>query len=232
MKFRLIVLMLIFPAIVMAERIQLQWDHSGDPAADGFHIFSRTAGGQYDYDSPMETIEYPDGNIPSDVRAVTIDLDGEPDAVLKYEFVARAFITDQTSDDSNQVDYTVVRIPPPKPIDLSGNFDKDQGLIHIEWTQPADDYATNHWRVYFKLAEQPPEEFTELGLIKRDNPLELTAEFNIVAQGEQKDVDFVVVAYRRSGTWSGNSQTLTVNVDRRQVGPVENLRINIEIPVS
>lgn len=222
---------LFFTASARSENITLQWDHSGDPVADGFHIFSRIAGGQYDYNSPMETIEYPDGNIPADVRAVTIELEGEPDNILKYEFVARAFVTDLNSEDSNQVDYTVVRIPPPKALNLSGEFDRQNSIIKIQWDQPQDDYLVNHWRVYYKDSDQGPESYSELGLIRKDNPLELTTEFNIVENGEQKNIDFVVVSYRRSGVWSGNSQTLTLNIDRRIVSPVENLRINIEIPV-
>lgn len=226
-----LIVMFVFVSLSQGEKIELQWDYNDPQEPDGFRIYSRTTGGQYDYNSALPTIEYPDGNIPPEVRAVTVDLPGEQNAAVKYEFVARAYVVDLNSDDSNQVDYIVVRIPPPKPIDLTGEFNRRESLIHIEWTQPQDDYITNHWRVYYKLSEQEASEYTELGLIRKDNPLQLTTSFNVVGQGEHKSVDFVVVAYRRSGAWSGNSQTLTIDVDRRQPGPVENLRINIEIPV-
>lgn len=214
----------LFFLIARAEKIQLQWDYEGDVVPDGFRIFQKLPGAEYDFDAWI-------AEVPGDTRDVTIDLQGEAGAALKYEFVARAFILDKKGPLSNEVNYTVVRIAPPVPIDLSGDFDGENGLIHIAWTQPADDYDTHHWRVYYRSHDEPESDYTELGLIRRDNPLELTTEFNIVAQGERKAIDFVVIAYRRSGTFSGNSVPLTIDVDRREVGEIKNLRINIEIPV-
>lgn len=231
MKYKVVVLLLMFPMLVYAEKIGLQWDYEGvEP--DGFRIYQRVAGSQYDYSSPLPTVEFPDGNITPETRQVTIDLPGLENDVVKYEFVARSYLNDEVSENSNQVDYTVVRVPPAKAIDLSGVFNRQESVIKISWSQPSDEYSVNHWRVYYKLSSAPTSDYTELGLIVRDNPLELTTEFNIIEIGTRESVDFVVVSYRRNGTYSGNSETLTLDIDRRQLGPVQNLRINIEIPVT
>lgn len=228
-KLIIIILLLIMPTFAHAEKIRLEWDAPGDENAkpDGYFIFQRVAGEEYDYNNPVKTDEYPDGKIPSDVFFIELDVPGVDLAATKYEWVARTIVEDDTSPNSNQVDYTVVKIPPLVPIDLSGSFERDSSIIRIAWTQPEDDYMTHHWRVYYKVGE---EEFTELGLVKKDQPLEFTSEFNVVQAGERKDVSFVVVAYRRSGVFSGNSQEIVIDVDRRTAEPV-NLRINIEIPV-
>lgn len=222
-------LVALFTLAARAETIRLEWDAPAaeHAAPDGYYIYQRKAGEEYDYTAPVTTEQYPDGRIPADVFQLDIDVPGEDGAAQKYEWVARTIVGEQESPNSNQVDYTVVRIPPLVPIDLSGSYDRDVSVIRIVWDQPQDDYITHHWRIYYRVGD---DEFTELGLVRKDQALEFTSEFNVVQPGEQKDVAFVVVAYRRSGVFSANSQEISVDVDRRTAEPV-NLRINVEIPV-
>ena len=225
-----------FPNYARSERIQLEWDPVEN--ADGYRIFMAPRlqredgswGHEYDYSAPIIPEGRVTGDIPQEVNQVIVDLPEIPDIEQKYMFVARAFRGDEESVDSNETAYKVNCITPPRPIELVGGFDKDNSMIRIAWSQPDDGYVVHHWRVYFRLSEE--DDFVELGLLRKDNPLEITTEFNVVPDGEQRTVQFVVVAYRRSGTFSANSAVLDVDVDRRgPIGPIQNLRINIEIPV-
>ena len=218
-----IMIFLFFTARVRADVINLQWDYSAEENPDGFRIYQRIIGEEYDYNTPLLSVS-------GDQRSVKFDIAGEPNAAIKYEFVARAYIDSDQSADSNQVTYQIVRIKPPIPIDLSGEFDRQNSMIKIGWSQPSDDYEVAFWRVFFRL-HGTEDEYTELGIVRKDMPLEITAQFNIVEIGSRAEVDFTIVSYRINGTYSGNSQILTIDVDRRKIGEVHNLRINIEIPV-
>lgn len=213
-------------ATTRAEKVELQWDYDGAPA-DGFHIYFKADG---EYADPAPTIEYPDGNIPPNVRQVTVDLPVVDGDATNYVFIARTFLADELSEPSNKVFYTVVGIPPLIPTAIIGSYDKAQSIIHVAWEQPQDDYDTHHWRVYARL--QGEQDFEEIGLIRKDQGLELTTGFNLVPAGAQEQCEFVVVSYRRSGVYSANSDILLLDIDRRMVDPVKNLRINIEIPVN
>lgn len=209
-----------------AENVQLQWDYDGGPA-DGFHIYLKTDG---DYTDPAATIEYPDGNIPIDIRQVTIDLpviDGE---ITNFVFIARTFKSTELSEPSNKVFYSVIGIPPLIPTTLEGDYDKEQSIIHVSWEQPQDEYPTHHWRVYARISGE--NDFKEIGLIRQEEGLELTTDFDLVPVGEQHTCEFVVIAYRRSGVFSSNSEILSLDIDRRQIDPVKNLKLNIQIPVK
>lgn len=223
----LIALMLFFfISWVRAENVQLQWDYDGGPA-DGFHIYYKSGG---DYSNPAATLEYPDGNIPIDIRQVTIDLPVTKGDVTKFVFIARTFKADNLSDPSNKVFYSVVGIPPLIPVTLEGNYDKEQSIIHVSWEQPQDEYPTHHWRVYARISGES--DFKEIGLIRQEEGLELTTDFDLVPVGEQHTCEFVVIAYRRSGVFSSNSEILAMDIDRTQVDPVKNLKLNIQIPVK
>lgn len=205
------------------EQIQLKWEYNG-MQPDGFYIYQRISGNAWPAE-PSVTIQNPNA------RAVIVDPPGEAGRAIRYDWIARTFLGDQISEPSNFVEYTVVRVPPPEPADLAGSFDADESVIRISWQQPEDEYSgqypATHWRVYYTLGDV---EFTELGLVRGGN-LELTTGFSAVPAGQRESVSFVVVAYRRSGVYSGNSDILTIDVDRRQPGRPEDLRINIEVPV-
>ena len=226
---------MLFIMAARAEKITLQWD-SVD-GVDGYYIFQTIRAGnppthEFDYENPVTNTEYPDGKIPQDVTQITIDLPGVQDADTKYIFVARAFKDDLQSENSNEVAYVVSLIPPFAAVELTGGYDKDAGLINLNWQQPGGepDYRqpVSHWIVYYRIDGG---EWTAIGRIDTGNDLQLEAPFSAVAEGEQAQVEFTIVTYRRSGIYSENSNILTIDVDRRNVPPIQNLRINIEIPV-
>ena len=89
-----------------AAQVTLAWD-ANSPAPDGYHLFQRTEGGTYNYDSPVWS-----------GTATTCTIDGLADGSTYY-FVARAFKDGDQSGDSNQVTYFVVT-PAPVPTATPG----------------------------------------------------------------------------------------------------------------
>jgi len=168
-------------------------------------------------------------DIPPDVTAVTVDLPGRADEAVNYYFVARAFRGDRMSIDSNEVEYTVVRIPPPAPDSLSGEFIRDESVIKLTYEQPADDYQIHHWILYYKIGDA---EYQVLGSVDAGQDLRLERTFDAVPPGEKATVSFVVTAYRRSGVFSQNSAELELEIDRTVVNPPQNFKIDLEIPVG
>lgn len=219
---------------IEAEEITLTWDMP-EQQIDGVRIFQtvpvQDENGQwvntYDYALPVSTPIYVDGNIPPEVNEVTIDLPGRTNQITKYCFVARAFLAGEESADSNEVDYKVNLIPPVAPIELSGSYEKDEQLINLSWQQPQDDWAISHWVVYSKL---PEGEFTELGRVDHGQELTLTQPL-VAPVGQRTNMSFAVVAFRSSGIYSSNSNELEIDIDRREVPPINNLQIKVQIPL-
>lgn len=221
-----IICILVIAAILLfffesnAELITLTWDAPTEPH-DGVRIFQKTAreGDIYNFSSPVADIPFPG-------TTANVEVEGEPDAVLKYQWVARAYRDDLESSDSNEVSYKVVNIPPIVPVDLSA---AQQGtVISLSWEQPSDPHPIDHWKVYAKTDG----DFVEIGTVDDENNLTLTADLNDLAPADQvTELTFAVVAFRRSGVFSANSTEAIVTIDRRALPPVQNLRIEIEIPI-
>lgn len=222
------------------EQIELRWDPV--EGVDGYRLYQAIRAqnpetGQvehsFDYESPITNGTYTDGNIPQDITSFTVDLPGVDGEDTKYMFTARAYRGDETSVNSNEVSYVVSLVPPFPAAELSGGYDKDAGLINISWSQPADEYEwrmVSHWIVYFRLNDE--DEWKAIGRIDSNHDLTMTAPFDAVSQDDTAVVQFVIVSYRRSGVYSANSDVLSLEIDRRTVPPIQNLRINIQIPVE
>lgn len=82
-----------------AAEVKLTWD-ANDPAPEGYRLFMRTEGGNYNYDTPIW--QGTDN---------TCTIDGLLPAT-KYYFVVQAFVGTDSSGDSNEVDYKP-NIPAP-----------------------------------------------------------------------------------------------------------------------
>lgn len=213
------------------EQIQLQWD--AVDGVDGYMLYQSQKDSTFHYDTPVVTEAYPDGKIPPDVTHLDVDLPGIEGRNTRYRFVARSFRGDDQSEDSNEVEYYVALVPPPVAVKLTGSYNRDGGSVNIAWEQPVEDYdylTVSHWIVYYRITGA--EEWVPIGRINSDHVLEMTAPFDAVPNGEQSSVDFVIVSYRRSGVYSANSEVLTLDINRKEVPSIQNLRINIQIPVE
>ncbi|MBT8342949.1 MAG: hypothetical protein KJP07_23315 [Desulfatitalea sp.] len=231
----LLIALLCYPSVPSAEKIMLQWDGVED--VDGYYIYQAIRAGDppehaFDYDQPVTTDDYPDGKIPQNVNQITVDLPGIESSDAKYMFVARAFRDDEQSENSNEVSYVVSLIPPLPAGELAGGYNKGAGIISLSWQQPGDEpewrQPVSHWIIYYRIDAGG---WIPIGRIDSGNELTLEAPFSAVAEGEQKTVEFAIVTYRRSGIYSANSDILAIDIDRRGVPPVQNLKISIEIPV-
>lgn len=224
----LVLSVLIFRAY--GEQIRLEWDQVEN--VDGYYLYHSQRDSTFHYDIPITTELYPDGKIPQNITRLEVNLPGIEGRNTRYRFVARSFRGDEQSIDSNEVEYYVALVPPPPAVELAGSYDKAEGVVNVSWEQPAEDYeylTVSHWIVYYRVGDA---EWTAVGRTDAGGELTMTAPFAAVQSGEQADVDFVVVSYRRSGVYSANSNILTLTIDRRNVPPIQNLRINIEIPVE
>lgn len=209
------------------EKIMLQWD--AVPDVDGYYIYQTIRGGNplshsFNYLAPIATV-------PQDTTQLTVDLPGESGQDTKYMFVARSYRADEMSIDSNEVSYVVCLVPPYPASELSGSYNKDKAYVHLTWEQTPDTEpwrSIDHWIIYYRIAGT---DWIPIGRIDSDHELKMDAPFDAVGQGEREIVDFVIVTYRRSGIYSENSNILSIDVDRRGVPPVQNLRINVDIPI-
>lgn len=116
MKNRTVLLMLLIIVAVLlslffsisradAASVTLQWDPN-DPTPDGYRLFMRTDGAEYNFKTPVW-----------EGTATTTTVDGLLPATLYY-FVVRAFVADDESGDSNEVNYKP-EIPAPQNLRLS-----------------------------------------------------------------------------------------------------------------
>lgn len=228
-------LVIIFTAtlavVARGEKITLTWDTVD--GVDGYYIYQYGKDEQYDYNKPVTTVVYPDGKIPQDVDRLIVDLPGIEGRDVKYRWVARSFRGDEQSVDSNEASYVVALTVPPAPGELAGSFDKPGGMINIAWLQPAEAevwQTINHWIVYCR--EKGTENWNAVGRINSDHELAIEMPISAIITGDKATLEFVIVAYRRSGVYSSNSDILTIDVDTSVVPPMQNLRINIEFPVE
>ena len=218
----ILIFLILFSTTVWAEKITLEWDPP-EGSYDGVKIYQHTAqpDDSYDFTAPV-------ADIPVGTTSAIIDVPGLPNEVLKYQWVARAYKSDQQSENSNEVSYKVVNVIPISPVDLTGSFDPIESVINLTFVQPDDPYPINHWSIFYSIDGS---DFIELGSITDPDQLTLEVPFDQVKPGEKKAVIFRAVSFRRSGVYSNDSNNFELVIDRGEVGPVKNLRINLEIPV-
>jgi hypothetical protein len=146
--FKLLSLLVVFfsltlPSMAGAAKVTLVWD-GNDPAAEGYHMFQRTAGQGYDYSAPVWS---------GTTTTCTIDhlVDGT------YYFVARAYQSENQSANSNEVEFKVVINQAPQadagsdqavsagtPVTLDGtaSTDPEGPIAAYQWTQTAGPATT------------------------------------------------------------------------------------------
>lgn len=142
-------LLLLAPSLTLAAEVTLAWD-ANDPAPDGYRVFARIDGQDYDYTSPV----WPGtGDDPTQTSCV---LKGLAEGT-SYYFVVRAYAGSEESGDSNEVNYItgtdlmtdtanqppVADAGPDQVVDEQGKVtlsganssDADDGIAAFEWRQ-------------------------------------------------------------------------------------------------
>ena len=212
-------------AVVMgAEHVKLVWNMPEGPY-DGVRIYQKIDEGSV-YGAPMATEQYPDGNIPAGTRELDVIMPGEENSVSTYSWVARAYLGDVESDDSNEVSYIVVNTIPMTPDSVTAEYDLETNQIVMSWAQPTEDYMPDKWVIEYQVGDG---EWTQLGNIPGGtSDFLFETPFDLIGDGEYGMVNFRIVAYRKSGVASTASDVLPVEIDRRIKPPTPQL--SIEVP--
>lgn len=96
-----LLLIIITVAIVRADSVTLAWD-ANDPAPEGYVVFQRLAGESYIYDDGAEVCK----------TAETTCVVDNLSQGIQYYFVARAYVGQEQSGDSNEVNFMPIITPP------------------------------------------------------------------------------------------------------------------------
>lgn len=229
-RLAIVLLIVLLPSLVLAKTVKLTWDKIDN--VEGVRVYHakryyvEEAGENqsfWDYDTPICEVAI-------DVNECEYDLIGIDGRKVKYLFIARSFIGDKESENSNEVEYVYDLFPPPAPTDLIGDYDKTTKIVTLGWSQPNEQWnEVKLWRVYYRIEDG---EYIELGVVDDESNLVLSAPFDVAPKGVVTNVEFVVVAYRDSGKFSENSLPFTITIDRTDeivVTPVKNLKIEIPL---
>lgn len=102
----MLLILMLFVLIVLsvnfahAAEVNLAWDANIDPPVDGYYVFKRTEGEKYDYTKPVCQTSQTTCKVTDLMPATT------------YYFVARAYLGNEQSGDSNEVNYKPPIMPP------------------------------------------------------------------------------------------------------------------------
>jgi len=198
--------------------IGLEWDANIEPYLAGYKAYvADAAGGPY--------TEF------SDIKEPTTEVDyifNAPDGqtVTKY-FVVTAYREDPflESGNSNEVFMVYDFSPIEAATELAAVLDGDD--ITFAWKQ-GDIERVKKWILYSK---EGTAEFAELATIEytgQAGPQYSTTETMAVPDGEVKTWTFALVTFNERGVFSGNSNTVDVTIDKRDLVPVYNLKITVK----
>lgn len=107
----IVIFMIMYCRFANAADITLQWDYPDDSKVDGFIVFMRTVGVDYDYNTPLIKTG-------PTARAAKVSVKENPGEITSYFFVARAFRADRQSDNSNECETKIDLAPIEKPKDF------------------------------------------------------------------------------------------------------------------
>ncbi len=89
-------LLVAFPLVVSAAQVTLEWD-ANYPEPDGYNLYLRVEGESYDYNNPINEYAIDD-------TTITVE---DLEEGVRYFFVVTAFVGDDESGDSNEVEFMV-----------------------------------------------------------------------------------------------------------------------------
>lgn len=225
-------------SLAHGEWLNFTWDYDGPDkdTIDGFNLYEgeviRDASGTWitDYDTDAKLT-----GIAPDSRNLKTNMAGEPNSIQKYCWRMTAYRGDLESAFSNEVCHKIDNLPPDAPVALTGEFDRDGNQLTIVFTQ-SNAGKVKYWKVFYKFPLQ--ESFTLFGALDNtgQSSYSFTDAFDVVPAGDIQEFDFVIVSYRDERNYSENSNVLQLVVDRTgedtDVDPVENLKIDLTIPVE
>lgn len=213
---------LAIPLVTLAGQvtITLEWDPNTETYLAGYKAYvGDAAGGPYtefaDIKEPIVTIDYaydaPDGAATTKFFVVT--------AYRETPFLE--------SGNSNEVFMVYDFAPIVSATEFAAILDGDN--INFTWKQ-ADIERVKEWKLFVK--EAGAAEFTELAVIPYSGTpgdQYSTTETMTVPAGEIKTFTFSLVTFNPRGVFSGNSNEVSVTIDKRDLVPVYNLKITVKV---
>lgn len=217
----LLFFMLAIPLAVFAGEVTigLEWDANSEEYLAGYRAYiGDSEGGPYaefaDITEPTVTVNHtytvPDGVVTTKYFVVTAYSNHDPIRISGY---------------SNEVFMISDFAPIEAPVEFVATLDGDDVLF--TWRQN-DIERVKEWRLFVKSAAAP--EFTELTVIPYSGtPGEQysTVQTMTVPAGEMVTYTFALVSFTPTGVFSANSAEASVTIDKRELGPVYNLRITV-----
>jgi len=140
-----------------------------------------------------------------------------------YTFVATAYDDmGNESGFSNKVQYG---LPPNTPTELTAQYDGVN--IELSWTQD-NSIPVDYWKIFFRFVGDT--EWIEFGSIEYSETPIFTAPFTAVKDGEEKAVEFTVIAFRDVGTFSSDAIYTSVTIDRKPpTAPALDVVVNMPV---
>jgi len=222
-NFLFFLLLFTFSFSISNAEFTIDWDEN-DPLPDGYRLFSKIVGSEYDYSSPIwEGLVHP----------VTINtlVPSLPEMPVPVDLTASYEKT------TNEV--TATWVQPPDPIATenynlvvraylnTGEESADSNEVEVEQSKRN---ALSKWEVYYSETAGGP--YISLGEVLGGTP-GITQPITAVAEGEIKTIYFTVVAFGESGSFSANSSETSVVIDRRVTPvPPQNINVTVTIPVQ
>lgn len=223
---RRIVLMLCFlfafvsVAIAEEKTITLMWDANTETNLGGYGAYVGDAEG-----GPYERFK--------DLSKEMQEVDYVYDAVLGTS-VTKYFVVDAHSDSapplrsgfSNEVFMVYDMLPIVAATELMTSVDGDN--ITFLWKQE-DIERVKKWKLFVKEGEAEFAELADIVYTGQDGPQYTTTEAMIVPENEIKTFTFTLVTFTEFDVFSGNSNEVSVTIDKRIPKPVYNVTIKIKV---
>lgn len=202
--------------------VTLEWDANTEENLGGYGAYVSDVSGEY-----TEANKFADILVGTETVDYIYDApDGE--ATTKYFVVdAHSNATPPLcSGKSNEVNWTYDFLPIVAATELVAALEGDD--ITFTWTQ-VDIERVKEWKLYIK---EEGGEFFELALIEytgQAGPQYSTTETMSVPEGEMKTFTFSLVTFTPTGVFSGNSNEVSITIDKRIPVPVYNLTIKVKV---
>jgi hypothetical protein len=219
-KIALIILLILFglTAGVNADEVTLAWDRQGI-IPDGYRLFQREDGNNYDYANPIKTIS-------SDQTQTEVIVNGRPNEKVKYFWVIRSFKGKDTSSDSNEVSFVVDKVIPNSPIDLKASYDQNTSEVIMNWQQSGE--QPFYWVLYKSDGEEGA--FTEFSRFDNDQSGNFNLSIPLEPVPDTLNIYRLKMTSNKSDTvMSADSNIVTLTIDLRKPLQIQTLRINVYI---
>jgi hypothetical protein len=203
---------------VKADKVTLAWDSEGI-VPDGYRLFQREEGNNYDYANPIKEIL-------NNQTQTEVIVNGKPNEKVKYLWVIRSFKGNDTSGDSNEVNFIVDKINPDPPIDLEASYNENTSEVIMNWQQLGE--QPFYWVIY--KADGMEGAFTEFSRFDNDQSGNYNLSIPLEPKADALNIFRLKMTSNKSDSVvSTESNIIILTIDLRKLQPIQTLRITVYI---